>query len=210
MFDSKMTCAYLYIITKNSYPPKAENTLQYLEEMKNLGFSSVELEGIREEHLQSVYNLKEEIAAKMRELNLQVPYFCVVLPGLTSLDDIERDHQLNLFEKGYQVAVELGSNGELDNAPLPPYKFPDDIPIVRHYHDDVLNAAYLPKELSWDNVWDRMVQIYRTACDIAGKYNLSYQMCPAVGVLSSTTDSFLYFHDAVKRDNLSFNLDTGN
>ena len=35
-------------------------------------------------------------------------------------------------------------------------------------------------------------------------------MHPAVGVLSSTTDGFLYFYEAVKRDNLKFNLDTAN
>jgi len=35
-------------------------------------------------------------------------------------------------------------------------------------------------------------------------------MHPAVGVLSSTTDAFLYFYDAVKRDNLRFNIDTAN
>lgn len=210
MFDPKITCAYLYTITKYGYPPKAELTPLYLEEMHALGFSSVELEGIREEHLLGVYNIMEDIVAKKNELKLEIPYFCVVLPGLTSLDDKERDHQLDLFEKGCRIAVELGSKGVLDNAPLPPFKFPDDIPIVRHYDEDVLNAAFLPKDLSWEKVWDRMVDTYRLACDIAGSHNLTYQMHPAVGVLASTTDAFLYFHDAVKRDNLRFNLDTAN
>ena len=31
-----------------------------------------------------------------------------------------------------------------------------------------------------------------------------------MGVLAATTDGFLYFRDAVKRDNLRFNLDTAN
>jgi sugar phosphate isomerase/epimerase len=35
-------------------------------------------------------------------------------------------------------------------------------------------------------------------------------MHPALGVLASTTDAFLYFHDAVGRDNLRFNFDTAN
>jgi sugar phosphate isomerase/epimerase len=210
VFNEKIVCAYLYIITKYGYPPNAEDTLLYLDEMKELGFSSVELEGIREEHLMAVYNIKGDISAKRNDLQLEVPYFCVVLPGLTSMDDNERDHQLDLFNKGCQVAVELGSKGVLDNAPLPPYKFPDDIPIVRHYHENVLNAAYLPVDLSWDRVWDRTIETYRTACDIAKSYDLTYLMHPAVGVLSSTTDAFLYFHDAVKRDNLRFNLDTAN
>ncbi len=35
-------------------------------------------------------------------------------------------------------------------------------------------------------------------------------MHPSIGVLSSNTDGFLYFYDAVKKDNLRFNLDTAN
>jgi len=210
MFSDRIVCAYLYIITKYGYPPKAENTLIYLNEMRNMGFSSIELEGIREEHLSNVFNLKEKIAADIKQLQLKVPYFCVVLPGLSAMGDKERDHQLALFEKGCQVAVELGSKGVLDNAPLPPYKFPDDIPVVRHYHEDVLNSAYLPENLRWETVWSRIIETYQIACDIAKNYNLTYLMHPAVGVLSSTTDGFLYFHDAVKRDNLRFNLDTAN
>ena len=35
-------------------------------------------------------------------------------------------------------------------------------------------------------------------------------MHPALGVLSSTTDAFLYFYGAVGRENLRFNLDTAN
>lgn len=208
--NDQIVCAYLYSITKYGYPPKASDTLKHIEEMFNLGFSSIELEGIREEHLMEVFNSRMLIREKIEELKLSVPYFCVVLPGLTSLDESERDKQLELFEKGCQIAQLLGSKGVLDNAPLPPFKFPEDIPIVRHYDEDVLSAAYLPKNTSWNKIWEQMINTYRTACDIAANYNLNYLMHPAVGVLSSTTDGFLYFHDAVKRDNLKFNLDTAN
>ena len=208
--DERIVCAYLYSITKYGYPPKASDSLKHIEEMAALGFSSIELEGIRKKHLLEVFDSRQVIADKLKELKLEVPYFCVVLPGLTSLDDTERDKQLQLFEKGCQIAQLIGSNGVLDNAPLPPFNFPDDIPIVRHYDEDVLSAAYLPKNISWDKIWAQMIDTYRTACDIAAKYNLIYLMHPAVGVLSSTTDGFLYFHDAIQRDNLKFNLDTAN
>lgn len=209
-FNDQIVCAYLYSITKYGYPPKASDSLKHIEEMAAIGFSSIELEGIREEHLMEVFNSRMLIREKIVELKLSVPYFCVVLPGLTSLDEHERDKQLELFEKGCQIAQLLGAKGVLDNAPLPPFKFPKDIPIVRHYDEDILSSAYLPKNVSWNKIWEQMIDTYRTACDIASEYKLNYLMHPAVGVLSSTTDGFLYFHDAVKRDNLKFNLDTAN
>ena len=50
-----------------------------------------------------------------------------------------------LFEKGCSMAAFLGAEGVLDNAPLPPYQFPNDIPVVRHYEERVLLSAQFPK-----------------------------------------------------------------
>ncbi|HYE57193.1 MAG TPA: sugar phosphate isomerase/epimerase family protein [Rhodothermales bacterium] len=209
-FPSHITCAYLYVITRYGYPPAAADTLRHLDEMAALGFRSVELEGIREAHLGAMYDQREAIAAHVERLGLEVPYFCVVLPGLSSPDGAERERNLALFEQGCEVAARLGSLGVLDNAPLPPYVFPGDVPIVRHYHEDVLMAATLPPDLDWARYWQDLTTTYRAACDVAARYGLSYQMHPAMGVLAATTDAYLLFHDAVGRDNLRFNLDTAN
>ncbi len=208
--DSRIVCAYLYSITKYGYPPPAQLTIAHIDEMISLGFSSIELEGIREEHLLEVYQMKDRVSDKLKKENLTVPYFCGVLPGLSSLDKAERNKQLELFEKACETAACFGSIGVLDNAPLPPFQFPSDIPVVRHYDDEVLNAAYWPKEISWDQYWDQLIATYRTACEIASRFDLKYVMHPAVGVLASSTDGYLRFHEAVKMDNLRFNFDTAN
>ena len=210
MLNDRVVCAYLYVITKYGYPPPAGNTRKYLEEMKALGFQSVELEGIREEHIGEMYDIRHQIAEWAAELGLSIPVFCVVLPGLSSSVEAERKANLALFQKGCDIAAALGSKAVLDNAPLPPYRFPDDIPIVRHYDEDVLRAASVPEDLEWSVYWDQLVATYQQACDIAGQRGLTYQMHPCLGVLSSTTDAFLYFYEAVQRDNLRFNLDTAN
>lgn len=210
MYNERIVCAYLYIISKYGYPPDAENTIRYLNEMKALGFKSIELEGIREYHLSKMYELKNSIAEHINKLELEVSYFCTVLPGLSLLDKKIKKEQMELFVKGCEIAKLFGAKGVLDNAPLPPYKFPDDIPVVRHYNDEALGSAYLPHNLDWDKYWNNLIETYRTLCDIAKDYGLTYQVHPALGLLSSTTDSFLYFFDAVKRDNLRFNLDTAN
>lgn len=209
-YSDRIVCAYLYTITKYGYPPPADQTLKHIDEMMALGFSSIELEGIREEHLLEVHAIKDSIAKKIKDEELTVPYFCGVLPALSALDEKVRNKQLELFEKACETASAFGSIGVLDNAPLPPFQFPSDIPIVRHYDEEVLNAAYWPKEVSWNQYWGQLVETYKTACQIAKRYHLNYVMHPAVGVLASSTDGFLQFHDAVKMDNLRFNLDTAN
>jgi sugar phosphate isomerase/epimerase len=210
MFNENIVCAYLYVITKYGYPPAAENTLKYLDEMKALGFSSVELEGIREHHLLEMYEKRDEIKVYADKIGLKIPIYCTVLPGLASANSSEREFNLTLFEKGCETAAKLNARCVLDNAPLPPYQFPEDIPIVRHYDEEILLSARFPQNLDWKKYWKNLIATYREACDIAANYNLTYQMHPCLGVLSATTDAFLYFYDAVDRDNLRFNLDTAN
>jgi len=210
MYSKSFVCAYLYTISKYGYPPPAENTATYLREMKDLDFVSVELEGIREAHLLQMCEQRFDIKQQADELGLSIPIYCIVLPGLASADGGEREKNIRLFEKGCETAAALGARGVLDNAPLPPYQFPADIPIVRHYDEDVLLSARFPANLDWQKYWRHLVDTYRTLCDIAVDKNLTYHLHPCLGVLAATTDAFLYFYDAVGKENLRFNLDTAN
>lgn len=208
--DSSIICCYLYPITKYGYPPPAENSFTYLEEMKSLGFQSVELEGIRETHLLHMHELRFVLKKKLNELDLRVSIYCAVLPGLASHNQSERTHSLQLFEKGCETARVLGAHAILDNGPLPPYQFPEGIPVARHYDEDTLRVASLPRSLNWKTYWANLVATYRQACDIAASYGLTYHLHPCLGALVATTDAFLYFQDAVARDNLRFNFDSAN
>ncbi len=210
MFDDAIVCCYLYTITKYGYPPPAESTSSHLQEMKQLGFRSVELEGVRKDHLIAVYERRQEIAETLRTCSLQLPIFCVVLPGLSSADSHVRKENLSLFEKGCEIARTFAAIGISDNGPIPPYEFPDDIPVVRHFHEEVLRAVRFPLKLHWPDYWRELVAVYREACDIAAHYQLSFHLHPCLGSMTANCDGFLYLFDAVARPNLRFNFDTAN
>lgn len=209
-FDPRIVACYLYPITRYGYPPPAEGTERYVEELAGLGFRSIELEGIHAPHLRAMHALRADVRRTLDRLDVTVPYYCVVLPGLASADPRERAASLELFELGCATARDLGAAGVLDNGPLPPYAFPGDLPVVRHYDEDVLARAGLPATLDWAAYWDDLVTTYRAACDVAARYGLTYLIHPAIGVLCANTDGFLHFQAAVDRPNLRFNLDTAN
>lgn len=209
-YSPRILCAYLYTISRHGYPPPAGDTLKHMDAMKALGFQSIELEGIRESHLRQIHGMRAEIAEHKVLTGLSIPFFCIVLPGLSSQDAETRKKNLRLFDMGCQTAQTLGAAGVLDNAPLPPYVFAEDIPVTRHYEPEILQHAHLPRDLHWPTYWKAMVETYREACQIAASYQLTYHMHPCAGVLANTTDGFLYFADAVGADNLRFNLDTAN
>lgn len=203
-------CAFLYIITRWGYPPAAADTPRHLRDMHRLGFRRVELEGIRERHLSDIHAMRHEIRHELDTLKLEVPYFCAVLPGLGSADKQEREKNMALFRKGCEVARLLGARGILDNAPLPPYVFADNIPVARHYDASVLGCAKLPDGFEWASYWRSLVRRIRALCDMAAEFGLTYQLHPADGCLASTTDGFLLLRRDVNRDNLRFNFDTAN
>ena len=209
-FHEDIVACYLYTITKHGYPPVAGDAPLHLEEFSALGYTSIELEGIRQEHLNGIHGQRHALREKADSLGLKVPVYCTVLPGLCSADEKEREDNLLQFARGCEVAVALGSSRVLDNAPIPPWKFPMGIPVTRHYDDEVLSAAMLPEDLNWDAYWEALVETFREVCDIAASHRLSYQLHPCHGALVNSTDAYLLFAEAVKRDNLKFNLDTAN
>ncbi len=205
-----MVACYLYIIGKYGYPPAAGDTLEHLEEYARLGFSSIELEGIREKHLGHIYEIKGLIRDKADALNLQIPIFCIILPGLSSPDPNVREQNLELFDKGCEIAEILGARAVLDNAPLPPWQFQEDIPITRHYSEEIIAGATLPPGLNWKNYWNGLAATYRVACQLAASRKMDFHVHPCLGALVASTDAYLNFARAVKHDALRFNMDTAN
>ena len=205
-----IVACYLYVITRHGYPPDASRSPLHLKEMAGLGFQNIELEGIRREHLEEMISLGKVLRERADELGLEIPVFCIVLPGLSAPDPVERDRNLELFAKGCDLAVTLGAGSVLDNAPIPPWIFPGEIPVTRHYGGKELARATLPAGLRWDHYWEELVETYREACDIAAGRNLTYQLHPCFGALVNSTDAYLLFAGEVKRENMRFNLDTAN
>src|SRR5690554_5334818 len=99
-FHPRIVACYLYPITRYGYPPPAGGTERYAEELARLGFRSIELEGIHAPHLRAMYEQREQVRRTLDRLEVEVPYYCVVLPGLASADPTERARNLELFELG--------------------------------------------------------------------------------------------------------------
>lgn len=208
MKNDRIACAFLYAITKHGYPPPASQMKKYIDEMVALGFDSIELEGIHEEHLSAVYSDRENIKAKLADMGVKVPYFCAVLPKLSSLDPAVQNEQINLFRMGCEIAELWGAEGILDNAPLPPYQFDGKVPVVRHYDQTTFSQAKF--STNWEEYWAHLVKTYQGLCDIAMDHGLTVQVHPAEGLIANSTDGFLLFSAEVQRDNLKFNFDTAN
>ena len=209
-YTNRITCAYLYPITKYGYPPDIRHTFDHIEEMADMGFTAIELEGIGEENIRYLFEQQDQIAEKLAACHCKVPVLCVVLPQLGAVDPAARSRSLEWFEMGCVVARRLGAEAVLDNGPLLPLEYPRQAPIRRHYSKELLAGSGLPAGFSWNDYWPELTGTFQQACSIADRYGLSYQLHPCEGSLITGTDAFVNFSAAVDRHNLLFNLDTAN
>jgi sugar phosphate isomerase/epimerase len=209
-YTEKITCAYLHTISKYGYPPDIRKTSAHIKEMAELGFSSIELEGIGKENIEYLFKNRSDIAEMLAAHQCSLPVLCIVLPDLSSVDQTKHSEALELFEVGCETAQYLGAPAVLDNGPLINFGRQDNTPIKRHYSQEHLMKSGLDEEFEWSAFWNNLITTYNQACSIAAKYNLAYHMHPCEGSLITNTDSFINFAAAVNCPNLLFNLDTAN
>jgi sugar phosphate isomerase/epimerase len=204
----KISCCWLYAITKYGYPPSIENTFQVLKEMKALGFVNVELEGVRRENLTAVYEKRHELKKFCDGEGLKVINFCPVLPGSVSLNKKERKQSWDLFKRGIEIANLFQCATIQGDSFTPPLKFRGDSP----YKESISYGKHFTVEVDpkfkWQRQWEAMVESFRFFTKEAKKAKLKFCVEPRVGELLSNTDAILRMMDEVGDDNFGAVLDT--
>ncbi len=204
----KLSCCWLYAITKYGYPPSMDDTFRVLGEMRALGFENVELEGVRRENLTQVYKSRFELKKFCDRQDLRVVNFCPVLPGSVSLSRKERKDSWDLFERGIEIAKLFGCSTIQGDSFTPPLKFRGDSP----YKESISYGKHFTVEIDpkfkWQRLWDAMAESFSFFAREARKAGLKFCVEPRVGELLSNTDALLRMMDEVGDDNFGAVLDT--
>ncbi len=204
----QISCCWMYAITKYGYPPSVEKAFRALDDMARLGFTLVELEGVREENMVAVHRQRRDFRTCADRLGLRFVNFCPVLPELMSTEPGRHRGGLELFHLGIETALELGAPMiQLDSCP-PPLKFKGETPykeLIRYGHQ---YQAEVDPTFSWPAYWAHFVDTI-AACNARAKAaGLKMTIEPRVGETISNTDALLRLFDAVGDENLGAVLDT--
>ena len=204
----KISCCWLYAITKYGYPPSIENTFKVLGEMKNLGFEYVELEGVRRANLMAVYEARHELKRFTDGEGVKVVNFCPVLPDSVSVDKKVRKQSWDLFKRAIEIANHFGCYTIQGDSFTPPLKFKGDSP----YKESISYGKHFTVEVDpkfkWERQWDAMVDTFSFMAREARKAKLKFCVEPRVGEMLSNTDAILRMMDNVGDDNFGAVLDT--
>src|SRR5437762_218436 len=204
----KISCCWLYAISKYGYPPSLDKTFRVLGEMKALGFDNVELEGVRRDNLLEVHAKRHELKKFCDGNGLRVINFCPVLPQSVSLVKGERRASWDLFKRAIEIANFFGCRTIQGDSFTPPLKFRGDSPYKESISFGKQFNVEIDPKFRWEKQWDAMVETFSFMAREAKKAKLLFCVEPRVGELLSNTDAILRMMDAVGSDNFGAVLDT--
>lgn len=205
----KISCCWLYAISKYGYPPSLPDTHRALEDMAALGFSSVELEGVREDNLRAVHGERNALKQRCDDLGLRVVNFCPVLPDLVHPEKARRVHALDLFKLAVETATFFGCETIQTDSYTPPLEFVGDAPYREAIDFGKRFQVKVEPAFRWNDVWGWLVDSIGACADEAERASLKFCLEPRVGEIVSNTDALLRLMDAVDNDNFGAVLDTG-
>ncbi len=204
----KISCCWLYAITKYGYPPSLDDMVRALRDMKALGFQNVELEGVRRDNLLAVYAKRHELKNFCDGEGLRVINFCPVLPGSVSLNRKERRESWDLFKRAIEIATLFGCRTIQGDSFTPPLKFRGDSPYKESISYGKQFTVEVDPAFKWARQWEAMVESFTFFTREAKKAKLRFCVEPRVGELLSNTDAILRMMDAVDDENFGAVLDT--
>ncbi len=206
----KVSCAWLYAITKYGYPPSIKDTFKAMNDMAALGFKYVELEGgVTYENFYQVYEKRKELAEHAESLGLKIINFCPVLPDIVSMEVARKEKALKALEKAAELTVFFGAETLQLDSFTPPLEFVGERPYKEAISFGLQIKVRVDPHFSWRKFWDNLVDSFKRACDIAEDHGLKLILEPRVGESVSNTDAMLRLIDAVGKDNFGAVLDTG-
>lgn len=205
----KISCCWLYAISKYGYPVPVEDIPAALNEMADLGFRYVELEGASEgDNLREVYAKRQDLKALCERRGLEVVNFCPVIPDLVSLDDAKRQKAYEDFDIAIELAKFFGCATIQIDSYTPALKFVGDQPYKEMLDYGLQFRVAIDPEFEWDKQWQVLVDTFKHCAEAADAADLPFCLEPRVGEIISNTDALLRLMEHVDDPNFGAVLDT--
>jgi sugar phosphate isomerase/epimerase len=214
MLTMRIVASWLYAITKYGYPPSLSDTQRASQEIAELGYDYMELEGVslpgvNEQNLGEIYAHRKSIRRWCEESNIQPVLFFPILPDIVNHDTTRRKVALEQFRQGVEIADFLGCDFVATDSYAPPLAYEAvDLQV------DVLSygttfRARLPEDFVWRKHWNILVESMCICAEEAEKAGLRLVIEPRVGETVSNTDAMLRLFEDVGSNNFGAILDTG-
>jgi len=203
----KITCAWMYAIGRYGFPPATADIYKAVREMRGMGFTYGELEGIGYENLTQVIAEKKEIRQAYRDAGVKISNFAVLLSDVISMDPTVKARALDYFKRGAEAAAFFESEFLWIDSYFPPLELLTGVLPTKDLVYGQSMRVRIPEGFSWEAFWSSFVDTIGECTRIARACGLPLLVEPRVGETVSNSDALLRLWDAVHDENLGFILD---
>jgi len=199
----KVACGYTIPITKYGLPPSLENNLKAMEEVKNAGFSAMEMELTAgdKEYIEGW----KRVIQKSKELDLKIPSIMAVTYEMFSLDTKKQEQSIIDFIKICDMAQEIGASPVTNCFYLPPELTP--IEKTELYHGGPPKTIQIPDGFNWASLYQIVIQQLRNCADIAQKRGLDFAMELRAGDFLCSVDGMVNIFNICDKENIGVVFD---
>ena len=203
----KISCCWMYAIGKYGYPPSLENTYKAINEMRELGFDYIELEGFGYENLAQVIGSVQDIKKTCDKAGVKVSNFAVLLPDIISMNKKLQDKAFEWFKRGGEAAAIIGSPNIWIDCFFPPLEIIKGSPLTSElvFGDDTY--VRVPDDFSWGSFWDHFVEAVARCTEIAKANGMCLLVEPRVGEVTSNSEALLRLGEAIDDEHFGVILD---
>jgi sugar phosphate isomerase/epimerase len=213
----KLGCAAWSLTTPGYAAPYEEA----IDTIAQLGFEGVELILHSLDDLENYYTAKRirELRDRMSSSGLTLSEFALfndVVIDLASLNEGKRKRALETFERGAELAKELGTEnlnmvsqwaeGLEGPTPYPPHAIYTQIRGITQVNPKL--SMRLPRGFDWKRVWATYVETIGKCLEICKAHELRLALEGHTHVILSGTDAFLHLIRELQSERLGVNLDT--
>lgn len=203
----KIACAWMYAIGRFGFPPKIGDVFTAFREMRDMGFTYVEAEGIGYENLDQVIGERDEIKRALQGEGLRLADFAVLLPDVISMSTAVREKSFDYFKRGAETAALLGSPNIWIDSYLPPLEVRKGVVPTKDLVYGQEFRVSIPEGFSWERFWENFVSSVSELCAIAESFGLTFLIEPRVGEVISNSDAMIRLASIINNPNLGFILD---
>ena len=200
----KITCGFTIPITKYGLPPRIDDVLKSMLEIREAGFESMEME-ITAGDYEDYQEKWDEVVKRSKDIGLDIVSIMAVTYEMFSLDPEKRRWSLQEYEKICQMTAAAGAGLSTNCFYLPPEMVPDNR--ASYYLGGPTKSVKVPEGFSWEGLRNIVIEQLQKSSDIASKHGLGFAMEMRAGDFISSVDGVVSVFKDTGRENIGMVYD---
>ena len=200
----KVTCGFTIPITLYGLPPRIDNILKVMNEIRDAGFTTMEMEIIAGDKSDYVANW-DKVINLSKKIGLDVVSIMAVTYNMFSLDKRERESALKEYTDICNMTSTIGAELSTNCFYLPPEMVSKERTSI--YSGGPSVTVDIPEGFKWSNLKSIVIEQLRKSSEIASKNGLTFAMEMRAGDFISSVDGVISLFNESGVDNIGMVYD---